>query len=63
MKDAHPHGDREGHDCPGEGNNLYCPRVGGLACESCTCDTPCEDTYPTLVVVEVIRHGKNKKDN
>ena len=62
MRDAHPHGAREGHDRAGEGNDLYCPRVFGLACESCTCETPCPDTYPTLVVVEVYR-VKNQKDN
>lgn len=62
MKDAHPHGPREGHDRPGEGNDLYCPRVFGVACESCTCETPCPDTYSTLVAVEVYRVPK-QKDN
>lgn len=55
MKDAYPHGAREGHDRIGEGNDLVCMRTRGLACESCTCQVPCADTYPSLVAVEVYR--------
>lgn len=53
-----PHG--AGHEDTGEGCTLYCPRVFGVACESCTCDTPCEDSYDKTVEVEVLKHRTRK---
>ena len=55
-----PHG--AGHEDTGEGCTLYCPRVFGVACESCTCDTPCEDSYDKTVEVEVLKHRTRKPD-
>lgn len=48
MEDANP----QNHEVRGQGRVLYCPKVFGLACESCTCQVPCADAYDAVVIVE-----------
>jgi len=50
------------HEERGEGCTLYCPRVFGVACESCTCTTPCKDAYDAVVIVEWYPRGRWKVD-
>jgi len=64
MRDTHPHGPLEGHDHTGRGSDFYCPRVFGVACESCTCppEAPCKDAYDKTIEIEWVRrcHGRNR---
>lgn len=62
MKDAHPHGPLEGHDQPGIGSVFYCPRVYGVACESCTCPPhqPCKDAHDRFIEIEWVRRCRGK---
>lgn len=60
SKDAHPHGPLEGHDHTGRGSDFYCPRVFGVACESCTCspNAPCPEAYDKTIEIEWVRRDR-----